>query len=306
MPSTERAWMVASQGTGPPTSGDVVPNTVASGRPSLEEVLLSTVRQEPTRTATADDGEDNADTEPTSWSFAARQRFECARIARVFRYARHRMRQELRGLALDHAELLLGAVTRTVVAIAAMRVPRGASGAPPPMETSRGDISRLHPQTEDGIDFLPLVGDDLEGESPPASEAGGQGGGQMNMRRGGRNLRHEARPQDAWNKRWAMAVDEDSMGELSTLALNESMLERDVDAGTEARAGIGADTLVVWRKAFRQRVLSTGGSRHQRERSTNRRCGRNGVYNSAQQMSFWQSAFPRVLGTQSGSKGRLP
>eukprot|EP00903_Cladosiphon_okamuranus_P016193 g14943.t2 len=273
MPSTERARMVASQDTGAPTSGDVVSTTGAIGRPSLEEVRLSTVGQEPTRTATAVDGEDIADTVPTSWSFAARQRSECARIARVFRYARHRMRQELRGLALDHAELLLGAVTRTVVTIAAMRASPAASGVPsvPPGETSRGNISQEHPQMEDDVYDLEGVGDDLEDKIPPASEINGQGGTQKTMRRGGRNLRHEARPQATWNKRWAIAVDEDSMGDLSTLALDESMLEGGVDAGLEDKVGVEADTLVEWRKAFRQRVLSTGGKRHQMERSTNRR-----------------------------------
>lgn len=49
---------------------------------------------------------------PTSWSFAARQRTECARLTRAFRWARQRIRQQLRGLALDQSERLLKTVRR--------------------------------------------------------------------------------------------------------------------------------------------------------------------------------------------------
>ena len=271
MPPSELERMIASQDTGCPTTDEVASTTIAAGQLSLEEVLLSTVQREATRTTTVDDGKYDPDDAPTSWSFAARQRSECSRLARVFRYARHRMRQELRGLALDHAELLLGAVSRTIVA--ATRGPGGSSAVPSSMGTARGRRSQGRSQTEDGDYSLEGEGDGMEEESPLGFEAGGQAGGRNNVRLSGRNLRHEARPQDVWNKRWAMAVDEDSMGELSTLALDESMLEGDEDAGLEARAGVGADTLVEWRKAFRQRVISTGGSRHQRELigSSNRR-----------------------------------
>lgn len=265
MPSAELERLVASQDNGCPATDDVAPTIVAAGQPSLEEVLLSTVRREAIRTTPVGGGKDDDDAAPTSWSFAARQRSECARVARVFRYARHRMRQELRGLALDHAELLLGAVTRTVVA--ATRGSGGVSGVSSSTETARAQRPREQAKMEDG-DY------NIEGEG------GGQTGGKDSVRLSGRNLRHEARPQGVWNKRWAMAVDEDGMGELSTLALDESMLEGDADAGLETRAGVGADTLVEWRKAFRQRVISTGGSRHQRERSTNRRCERNSVYST--------------------------
>lgn len=279
--------MAVSQNAGPPTNDDVAPTKVAASRPSLEQVILSTVRQEATRITTVDDDEDNADTAPTSWSFAARQRSECSRIARVFRYARHRMRQELRGLALDHAELLLSTVTRTVATIAEGRGSGGAAGVSSPTGTARGHRSHERPQVEHGGFNLEGEGDSLEEEELLASqlglprqfEADGQEGGKPNVHRSGRNLRHEAQPHEAWNNRRAMAVDKDSMGELSTLGLEESMLEGDTDAGWEARAGVGADTLVEWRKAFRKRVCSTGGSRHPRELSANRRHERNSVYN---------------------------
>lgn len=268
MPSTDRARAAASQVTGSSANADVASATVATGGRSLEQVLLSTARQDPTGGAsTVDDGEENADTAPTSWSFAARQRSECSRIARVFRYARQRMRQELRGLALDHAELLLGAVTRTVVTAAKGRGTAEGHTAPERLSVKH-----------DGYN-LEGEGDGLEEAQPLASqlgvprqpEAGRHDGGKKNARRSGRNLRHEARPHDGWNTGCAMAVDEDGMGELSTLALDDSMLEGDADAGLEEKAGVGADTLIEWRKAFRQRVISTSGSRHPKEIGANRR-----------------------------------
>lgn len=91
-------------------------------QPSLQEVLLSITTQGTTvmSPGTAADAAvfnpnihaDSDDNAPTSWSFAARQRLECARLGRAFRWARQRVRQELRGLALEHSELLLGAVRR--------------------------------------------------------------------------------------------------------------------------------------------------------------------------------------------------
>lgn len=293
MPSPERTRTATSQNPGSPPNDDAV-SPVTRGRPSLEQVLLSTVTLGATHTTMVDDDEDSTDAAPTSWSFAARQRSECARIARVFRYARHRIRQELRGIALDHTELLLGLMTRTVATIAAGTGPGATSGASSARGTTISHLSQGRPQMEDGGHILQGERDALEDNGPFAFEGDGQGGGKKNVRGSGRNLRHEARPQDVWNKRWAMAVDEDSMEELSTLALDESMLEGDSDAGLEATAGVGARTLVEWRKAFRQRVISSGGTRHQRERSANRRCKRNSV-RGAQWMGFCFSLFPAFV-----------
>ena len=272
MPSAELGRMVASHDTGYPTVDGGASTIVAAGGLRLGEALLATVTQEGSGTTTVDNGKDDTDDVPTSWSFAARQRSECARLARVFRYARHRMRQELRGLALDHAELLLGAVTRTVVT--ATRGSGGIPAVPSSTGTARGRRLRERPQMEGSAYNPEGEGDDLEEETRLA-EGGSQAGGKCVARSSGRNLRHEARPQSVWNKRWAMAVDEDSMGELSTLALDEFMLEGDKDAGLEARAGVGADTLVEWRKAFRQRVFWTGASLDEKEHSANRRCESN-------------------------------
>lgn len=114
----------------PPRSNDNDHNHHRDEDASLREVLdsLSVARQDtetkspqlgfppPTGGTTPDTcherGADGDEAPPTSWSFAARQRIECARLARMFRWADQRLKQHLRGLALGHAELLLEAVRR--------------------------------------------------------------------------------------------------------------------------------------------------------------------------------------------------
>ncbi|CAB1111071.1 unnamed protein product [Ectocarpus sp. CCAP 1310/34] len=263
---------------------------IAARRPSLEQVLLSTVNKATTRKAGGDidndDDERSAVEPPTSWSFAARQRYECARIARVFRFARQRIRQELRGLALDHGERLLGAVARRLVAVPEERgtgaanadgIVRGraAAGERTQREQPRAGRSGFDSRGREG---------GQQAEGPPTQRRQPRQPGVCDQEQGGRegdgddddgdadvvrhlvvrrrrNLRHEARPCDSWNKRWALAVDEGDMADLSTLALEASLLEDATGDGSEAGAEEGADLVVKWRKAFREAVTSTGGKR---------------------------------------------
>ncbi|CAM9710944.1 unnamed protein product [Scytosiphon promiscuus] len=246
-----RGWNQASAAVpayiGSPTKDRLLTDTTDAGFALLEQSRSSTVMQAKPRETVeqAIDGEEySADTPPTSWSFAARQRCECARIARVFRYARHRMRQELRGLALNHAELLLGAVTRMVAA-------DGAAGECSPDGESPGGWRHQHESRQDNDGY----------KSP-----GGVGPRDQPMGRTRTHLRHEARPHDAWNRRWALAVDEENMGELSTLGLEGATPEIGIgdrsEGGAGAIAGARADLLVEWRKAFRRTVALTAGICH--------------------------------------------
>ncbi|CAM9401133.1 unnamed protein product [Ectocarpus fasciculatus] len=274
-----------SSNTGLPNEDQASSDAIAARPPSLEQVLLSTVNKATTRKAGGDIDDDDdvcsAAEPPTSWSFAARQRYECARIARVFRFARHRIRQELRGLALDHGERLLGAVARKLVAVPEERgtgaavvdgvIPGSAAAGEP---TQREQLSAGH----GGFDSRGGGGGREQGKGPATQrkqprqpgvgdqEQGGKGddnddiiGHQVVRRR--RNLRHEARPYDAWNMRWALAVDEGDMADLSTLALEASLLEEATGDGSKAGAEDGADLVVTWRKAFREAVISKGGKR---------------------------------------------
>lgn len=280
-----------SSNTGLPSEDQASSVAIAAHRPSLEQVLLSTVNQATSRKAGGDinddDDERSAAEPPTSWSFAARQRYECARIARVFRFARHRIRQELRGLALDHGERLLGAVSRRLVAVPEERgtgaanadgIVRGRAAAGE--QTQREQPSAGH----GGFDSRGGERGQKQAEGPATQRKQPRQPGVCDQEQGGqedddddcdddadiirhqvvrrrRNLRHEARPYDAWNMRWALAVDEGDMADLSTLALEASLLEEATGDGSEAGAEEGADLVVTWRKAFREAVTSTGGKR---------------------------------------------
>lgn len=305
-----------SPSIGSPREDCLFPDTADDSLSFLEQAQVSTVRQETTR-ATIDqaiDGDEHsADAPPTSWSFAARQRCECARIARVFRYARHRMRQELRGLALDHAELLLGAVSRIVAADGDRNTTHRAAGVCSPDIGPAGrrrhqDGSRLDHdghgfiqgrcrESEERASSRPSQGICFEGgelgrQEPGRQEDGGEGKAET---RGGRrgqdvwklvgrtraNLRHEARPHDEWNRRWALAVDEENMGLLSTLGLEGAMPEMGTvdrfERGEGTRTGAAAELLVEWRKAFRRTVALTAGIRHPARLCASQRCESKGV-----------------------------
>lgn len=271
MPSFEHERNASSPNDKSPSNNGASPVAAAANVSFLEGELLSSVKWEPTHagvgTAVGDDG-DSVNAAPKSWSFAARQRFECARIVRVFRYARLRMRQTLRGLALDHAELLLGAVTRTVVEVAEGRgtaVKFRAGGS------ARRERRPERPQATD--DREPSGGSLSQAEQPGRFDLGGSeeeedeapGKEKQRVRRRS-NPRHEARQCDAWNTRWALDVDEEDMGELCTLALDTSVLEEITGGGSGERAAEGERLVVEWRKAFRSSVILTGGSRHPTQR----------------------------------------
>ena len=290
MSPVERAPTSGSQKIGSPAKDRSTSVDIAGSGPSPDQVQLPAAKETTARPIATDSDEDIAAAAPTSWSFAACQRSECARIARVFRYARQIMRQELRGLALSHAESLLGAVTRTVVRAAEGDGKRRALGAESPVRTSKGQTRLNQPQVEDVDANLAGEGCDRDEEGSPSShlepwqqfETGGEevGGDQernrlkkptYNVRRS-RNLRYEARPYDAWNRRWALSVDEEDMGELTTLALEASMVETDIGAGTGAEAGEGGDLIAGWRKAFRKIISLTSGCRSSIEPSVSPRC----------------------------------
>lgn len=288
MPSVENEQSATSPKAGSPNNNGVSPVAAAAGTANLsalEEKLFLSVKKEPAHATNVavDDDEDSLNAVPKSWSFAARQRFECARIVRVFRYARLRMRQTLRGLALDHAELLLGAVTRKVVEVAegaGTTVDLCDGGSP------RGERRQERLQAKDDGDF------NIEGESdhqepggdlrsqvgrPPRrcdldrleeeeDEVPGVSGKDEQRPRRRSNRRHEARQCDEWNTQWALNVDEEDMGELTTLALDASVLEEITGGGLGAKAAEGARFVVEWRKAFRKAVILTGGSRHPTQR----------------------------------------
>lgn len=216
---------------------------------SLEQVLLSIAPQQSNADATnaaaftaSHEVADDDDVAPTSWSFAARQRIECARIARAFKWARQRLRQELRGLALEHAELLLGAVRRAVEAGGG----RGTTGRERRVDHNRGRIQEKRLASGLSQRGLSEVGNIRLNEGSTFSK-----------------WRYEARPRPASDNRWALAIDEEEMGDLSTLALETSLLK-----GT----GVGAMEVKYWREAFRSRVRTTGGTRHPRELCINPRC----------------------------------
>lgn len=300
MPSVHRqrdggAPKKESSNTGLPNEDQASTVTIAARSPSLEQVLLSTVNHATTRKAGGDadaddDDERSADEPPTSWSFAARQRYECARIARVFRFARHRIRQELRGLALDHGERLLGAVARKLVPVPEEKGTgaTAADGVLPGRAAVGERKQRERPGAGHGRFDSPVGEGEREQAEGPATQRKQPGQpGVGDQEQGGkeeddhddndhddddhairhqvvrrrRNLRHEARPYDAWNMRWALAVDEGDMADLPTLALEPSLLEEAIGHGSEAGAEEGADLVVTWRKAFREAVISTGGKR---------------------------------------------
>lgn len=217
-------------------------------RPSLEQVLMSVHNQGKGLTAAAatyaayDECEDDG-AAPTSWSFAARQRFQCAHLMRAFRWVDRRMRQELRGLALDHAERLLAAVHRIVTA-------RGEEGATEQGVRREGDNRHARhgqPSQQDCRRGAEPVRWHLRHLEP--------GGGRPERGKKVWNWRHEARPQCEGGNRWALAIDEEEMGELSTLALETPTLYG-IDVGSEIKE---------WRKSFRKKVRTTGGNRHPRE-----------------------------------------
>lgn len=292
MPSVEKERGATSPKVGSPNNNRLRTTTVrpspvapaaaaaaAANLSALEQELLASVKKEPTHATNiaVDDDEDSVTSAPKSWSFAARQRFECARIVRVFRYARLRMRQTLRGLALDHAELLLGAVTRTVVEVAegagrtvdafAGGAPRGKRRQDRPQEAKYDGVFDTEGESdhrEPGGEFVSQVG-----RPPRGSDLGGLGEGEEGevsgvdgerVRRRS-NPRHEARHCDAWNMRWALDVDEEDMGELATLALDTSVLEEITVGGLGAKTAGGTRLVVEWRKAFRETVILTGGNR---------------------------------------------
>ncbi len=298
MPSVERPPTLGSLVTGSPTKDRSASMDVTDGPLSSDQVHLPAADQTTARLTAVDGDDDIAAAAPTSWSFAACQRSECARIARIFRYARQRLRQELRGLALSHAELLLGAVTRMVGPVVETNEGRRALGAESPKGKAKGEIGENRPQEEhagtnpDGeeagrdeeerpaLQLEPpqhIRGE--EGEGGEEGEEGEEDGNKLGLEksmynaRRGRNLRYEARPNDTWNKRWALFVDEEDMGNLSTLALESSMLKLATGAGTEAEAEEEAGLIVEWRKAFRKSVSLAGGSRHPIEPSVAPRCG---------------------------------
>ncbi|CAM9191667.1 unnamed protein product [Ectocarpus sp. 4 AP-2014] len=279
-----------STNTGVPSEDHASSVAIAARRSSLEQVLLSTVNQATSRKAGGDIDDDDdkcsAAEPPTSWSFAARQRYECARIARVFSFARHRIRQELRGLALDHGERLLGAVARRLVAVPEERGTRAANadGIVRGRAAAREQTQREQPSVgHSGFDSRGGEGGQRPEGTPMQRKQPRQFGvcdqeqeGQEDDEddddddadvirhqevRTRRNLRHEARPYDSWNMRWALAVDEGDMADLSTLALRASLLEDATGDGSESGAEEGADLVVKWRKAFREAVTSTGGKR---------------------------------------------
>lgn len=264
-----------SPGTGSPTK-DCFSSDPADASPSFFGQAQVSAVQEETPRGTIEQGIDqvecNVDAPPTSWSFAARQRCECARIARVFRYTRHRMRQELRGLALNHAELLLGGVTRIVAANGDGKATRRATDVYSP---GRGAVEEGRNQdgSRPGNDGCEL----REEEGYRVQEEGEGGVGEKDVWRPAcrmrGNLRHEARPHDAWDRRWAIAVDEENMGELYTLGLEGAMPEMGDRFEGWAGTGAGAGLLVEWRKAFRRVISLTAGIRHPARICASQRCG---------------------------------
>lgn len=153
------------------------------------------------------------------------------------------MRQQLRGLALTHDELILAALSKTVI-----------SG---PVGARRGDSAAFSTRVRD------------EGERG-RREDHGQGHGDMQGARwvqqgvpelaGGRlgmacmisRWRYEARPQPAGDFRWALAIDEGGMERVSSLALEASLVD-----GT----GLRAEDVKLLREAFRRMVGTMGGCR---------------------------------------------
>lgn len=276
MPSVGHEQNASSPNAGSPNNGGASPVAVVASMSSLEEELLSSVKCAPTNATTGvvDDEEYGVNAPPKSWSFAARQRLECARIVRIFRYARLRMRQTLRGLALDHAELLLGAVTRTVVEVAGGG---GEEDKLPAGGPARGKIQQQRPQARDGAgcnegesdhrepsgDLEPQLGHprhfDLGGLEEENNKVSSKDKQRVRRRS---NPRHEARHCDAWNTRLATDVDEKDMGDLSTLALDTSGLEEIPRGGLGARVAERERLVVEWRKAFRKKVVLTGGRRY--------------------------------------------
>lgn len=204
---------------------------------------------------------------PTSWSFAATQRLECSRIARAFRMTRQRLRQELRGLAIKHAESLLGAVRRTFATAAA-----GGGYATGSRSTGRGLVARFAGKNDVNRTRRRWRGQGkghgrgIEVPPWPSAKVEAYGMGRFDEAYVHlSNLRHQARPQPAGDPRWALAVDEKEMGRISTISLEASSLEG---------SGVNAKILKQWREDYRSRVSRIGGYRHPRDLSVLPRCVR--------------------------------
>lgn len=229
--------------------------------PCLEQLLLSFVPtnvNHPELTTYKTEYTPAAEPPPTSWSFAATQRLECSRIVRSFRMTRQRLRQELRGLAIKHAESLLSAVRRNFAT----------------SETGGGNITG---RRSNGHGFLGGTsvtngvhrshrhwrgqetgrGQGIEVHSWPSAKSKANGMERFDEESAHlSNLRHEARPQPAGDTRWALAVDEEEMGRISTISLEASSLEG---------SGVNSRIVKQWREDFRKRVSRIGGSRHPRD-----------------------------------------
>lgn len=200
------------------------------------------------------------DVTPTSWSFAARQRIECVRVVRSFRWVSTVLQQELRGLALEHAELLLGALRRTVIEGEEAENDNGVNQS---LESRMKSVEKH----VDGGGSSHCVGG-KGGRGPIIGSPAGRSGRRSASHQAKERIREEVlkrkvskwrympRPQPAGDNRWATPVDEEELPEVSTLALEASLLE-----GT----GVGPDDVKEWRETFRRRVSRTGGARPARE-----------------------------------------
>lgn len=265
------------------TSGEAAAIDGSEG-PCLEHVLMSIATQDGTTIYTAGGGslspthENHPEVDkdkcryittveqpPTSWSFAATQRLECSRIARAFRITRQRLRQELRGLAIKHAESLLGAVRRTFVTAAA-----GGGYTTGSRSTGSGSVARFAGKNDVNRERRRWRGQGKGrgrgAEVPPwpsakveAYDMGRFDEAYVHLS----NLRHQARRQPAGDIRWALAVDEEEMGRISTISLEASSLEG---------SGVNAKTVKQWREEHRSRVSRIGGYRHPRDLSVLPRC----------------------------------
>lgn len=141
------------------------------------------------------------------------------------------MRQELRGIILEHNEQLLASVSRAI-----------------PVATGCGR------------DNIPAWNE--EGARMKKNKVGnpvGDKAQQWNLIGKIRDIslwRHEARPYPVGESRTALPIDEESMRQVSSLALEASLVER---------AGVDGEDVKEWRKAFRRRVNMLGGIRRPKE-----------------------------------------
>lgn len=175
------------------------------------------------------------------WWLTACRRAECGRIARACRWSRQRMRQELRGIVLEHNEQLLASVSRAV-----------------PAATDCGRDS-IQAWNEEGARIRKNEVGNPVGDVASRSQQWNSIGTIRNISR----WRYEARPCPVGESRTALPIDEESLTQVSSLALEASLTER---------AGVDEEDVREWREAFRRRVNMTGGIRRPKNFLARSRC----------------------------------